>query len=1657
MTVAAKHFDPQLGIDIHTYLIPPSPIPIPLPTPHIGIVLDPFDYVPVIGGTVHVNGVKRATAGCMGLDVHIPVGGVWMPTLKMPLGPQWDDELFMGSRTVLADGDPFSRVAMPVLACNLVGMVAPFRPRKPKRPKLSLLLPTTVNLAIPTNVYVGGAPTVSWSALAMRAGLAGLGRLARKSGVAGRAADAFRRLRQKLFKNLPPGFLKCNVLRAEPVDIRDGSVVVAHEDFAVPGRLPLAWSRHYRSSRHAEAGRCGAGWRTPADVSLALEADGSVWFEDVESAALFPQLPQGEGDAHAVRELVDGARLAREGDWLWVRTKEGLRYGFEVGAAPVRLPHRWPLRQVEDLCGNHWRYEWRDGHLVRIVESGTADEAGRPLQGRFIEVDSRQGRIERMALHDPATGLSHPLVRYEYDAAGDLAAAVDPLEAARRFVYVGHRLVRHTDRVGLSFHYEYDARGRVVRSWGDGGLYAYTFRYDETLRETEVTDSLGHASLVKFDEHGLPLCEIDPLEGVTVFEYDEVGRTVAVTDPLGHRTAFEYDARGNLLKLVRADGSAVRQVFDEDDRLVERIDATGAAERFEWGEHRLLAAAIVPSGGAYRFAYTAHGQLCEVADPRGGVGRLGYDRYGKPNLLVDPLGLRIVMENDCLGRTLRRRVGEAGATEFAYDAKGRLLRVTQANGRQIACEYDGEGRPIRHCDESGAITRLQYVGLDLLAKRILPDGTATEYRYDTEGRLSAVVNPNGEEYRLLRDARGDVIEEIDYWGQSRRYERDAAGRIRRRIDALGRSVEYELDRMGRVVRKRMADPFEAGRTRLETFRYDAEGRLVEARNAVAHVRRRYDVDGRVVHEELNGFAVASAYDAAGHRTSRTSDAGNRVGFRYDALGRLDAVVANDQPAIDVWRNLHGQTVLEQWGAALAHAYRYDDAGRVAVQALLQDDAELLRTEYDHDEVGDLVERRDSEYGRDRYRYDAARRVVEHAGPIEGVRDRSTDRAGNRLATRVVRNERKRVVGGDPQPDDGWSREGDLEGVHYAFDRAGNLSRRRLDQVPGRPEMQLLWDAEQRLVECRWTSGERKGAAIRFGYDPLGRRVFKRGPRQTTWFFWDGDALLGEVTAANDDADDALWTGGVADLVEAQRRRRRAKALHGRVREYVYRPGSHEPLLLIEPDAPAAPAPAAPAPTRPPQEQPKPPSARPSPATATPMRPAAGPSLAAQASPGAAARTSPPNEPAQGAGLGFGVRLGGQGAGAASADESSAKATLPDARSPGLGGRLDGTRLGGESSALRSAGTLPCASSGAAAGGAISDAMERESPAAEDAPAPASAVAGDASVAIRPEPAVPSRAVYYFYNDLNGCPIRIVDGTGQVVWGATHSPTGQALALEAQRRIENPLRHQGQYYDRETGLSYNLARYYDAHAGCYVSADPLGLEAGENTYLYAFGNPFLWADPWGLNACRRGEWIFPEGGSRNVNDYQTIYTNGIMGNRAAAVALVERQRVAYYYNPSFSDGLPTWLPGFIRNGLGGAGDVLETAVQKFGRGRDPLTSGFVDGLRQLDHPVTIVGHSQGAATVVRAAPYIPRGSTVVLRSPAVSYNTAAQAFADRGVDWKYVQPVGDIAPLYASNDAGQWLSQVRKISPNLKKTFGIHNQNGLHLGTGDFPGPTFPNG
>nr|WP_245393275.1 RHS repeat-associated core domain-containing protein [Pantoea agglomerans] len=53
-----------------------------------------------------------------------------------------------------------------------------------------------------------------------------------------------------------------------------------------------------------------------------------------------------------------------------------------------------------------------------------------------------------------------------------------------------------------------------------------------------------------------------------------------------------------------------------------------------------------------------------------------------------------------------------------------------------------------------------------------------------------------------------------------------------------------------------------------------------------------------------------------------------------------------------------------------------------------------------------------------------------------------------------------------------------------------------------------------------------------------------------------------------------------------------------------------------------------------------------------------------------------------------------------------------------------------------------------------------------------------------------------------------------------------------------------YADSETGLHYNLFRYYDPQVGRFTVQDQIGLLGGWNLYQYA-PNPLGWIDPWGL--------------------------------------------------------------------------------------------------------------------------------------------------------------------------------------------------------------------
>jgi RHS repeat-associated protein len=97
---------------------------------------------------------------------------------------------------------------------------------------------------------------------------------------------------------------------------------------------------------------------------------------------------------------------------------------------------------------------------------------------------------------------------------------------------------------------------------------------------------------------------------------------------------------------------------------------------------------------------------------------------------------------------------------------------------------------------------------------------------------------------------------------------------------------------------------------------------------------------------------------------------------------------------------------------------------------------------------------------------------------------------------------------------------------------------------------------------------------------------------------------------------------------------------------------------------------------------------------------------------------------------------------------------------------------------------------------------------------------------------------------------IANQTGTTVWKWDNTePFGNSMPNDDPDGDGVPfvfdLRLPGQYFDRETGLTYNLFRDYDSVIGRYVQSDPIGLRSGLNTYAYVGGNPISDSDPLGL--------------------------------------------------------------------------------------------------------------------------------------------------------------------------------------------------------------------
>jgi RHS repeat-associated protein len=111
-----------------------------------------------------------------------------------------------------------------------------------------------------------------------------------------------------------------------------------------------------------------------------------------------------------------------------------------------------------------------------------------------------------------------------------------------------------------------------------------------------------------------------------------------------------------------------------------------------------------------------------------------------------------------------------------------------------------------------------------------------------------------------------------------------------------------------------------------------------------------------------------------------------------------------------------------------------------------------------------------------------------------------------------------------------------------------------------------------------------------------------------------------------------------------------------------------------------------------------------------------------------------------------------------------------------------------------------------------------------------------------ETTVSPSATYYYHFDGLGSVTALTNASGNTVEVYEYDVYGRVGASDANH--PNRLMFTGREYDKETGLYYYRARYYNPQIGRFLQTDPVGYQAGMNWYGYCGNNPLTYVDPSG---------------------------------------------------------------------------------------------------------------------------------------------------------------------------------------------------------------------
>ncbi|AKF86432.1 hypothetical protein MFUL124B02_26800 [Myxococcus fulvus 124B02] len=441
--------------------------------------------------------------------------------------------------------------------------------------------------------------------------------------------------------------------------------------------------------------------------------------------------------------------------------------------------------------------------------------------------------------------------------------------------------------------------------------------------------------------------------------YNAQGQLEWVRDCGGRMIGFTHDERGQLrevkLPSARGTGFSRHLSYDYSDSgdLVSVVDAAGHSWRFEYQGH-LLVQERDRAGLNFYFQYDGLGAMARCVRTWGDGGIydhvLSYDLQNRRTIVEDSLGAVSVYELDALGMVVKVVDPHGAVTRHEYDEDcGLLARETDALGHSLAMAYDKRGNIVSVTPPDGATVQIKYDPRNLPVQATNVVGSTWEWSYDLEGHLTELVTPTGEWERW--GWRGGVLVWADAPGEGRTtLEHDAQKNVILNRAPTGATTEYEYDGHGRVVQ--VKDP----RGALTRLKYDVLGQLLQVELPSGVVREwAYDAQGNMLESRDSTRHIRYRYGHF-HKVVVREEADARLRFGYDTEGQLTSIINEAGEVHTFTFNASGQLQDETGFDGRTRSYQHDELGRVTKRVLPSGRS----SQFTYDAVGRLLAQQHSD-------------------------------------------------------------------------------------------------------------------------------------------------------------------------------------------------------------------------------------------------------------------------------------------------------------------------------------------------------------------------------------------------------------------------------------------------------------------------------------------------------------------------------------------------------------------------------------------------------------------------------------------------------------------------------------------------------------------------